>query len=98
MASLAESLGYTLDQHRSNLDNFEKLKCYQAKYKKVSVIDSKYEQMLNFNEKGEDSILGMLNKLGDILRCNDSKNVKILHVVSEITRASTFEVSYVDKS
>jgi inositol polyphosphate-4-phosphatase len=84
MATLAESLGYCKEQHKSNLDNFEKLKCYHAKYKKISV----GEHLLNSNEKPEDSVLRMLDKLGDILRNNEMKNVKVLHTTAEITRAS----------
>ncbi len=39
-ATLAETLGYTKEQHRSNWDNFDRLKQYHIRYKKIPLMSA----------------------------------------------------------
>lgn len=102
MATLAESLGYCKEQHRSNFDNFDRLKRYHIMYKKISVPDSKVSikspEKNNFIQStqtgtlkncnvSEQAITNMLDKMEELLKINTSKNIKILHVAEDITRA-----------
>lgn len=102
MATLAESLGYCKEQHRSNFDNFDRLKRYHIMYKKVLLPDSKSSgdsprtncfiqspptSLLKDNSVPDQAIINMLDKMEELLKINTSKNVKILHVAEDITRA-----------
>jgi inositol polyphosphate-4-phosphatase len=90
MATLAESLGYCKEQHRSNLDNLDKLKRYHIMNKKISSVELKNtDAMLNnmyLPNTGSKDVSKLLDKLEELLRSNDSKNVKALYIASEITR------------
>lgn len=96
-ATLAETLGYCKEQHKSNLDNFEKLKRYHVMYKKIPrghfVSDRKEDNFifnnstrLSAKEYSEQIITNMLDKMEELLRVNCSKNVKVLHCAEDITR------------
>lgn len=39
-ATISETLGFTKEQHRSNWDNFDRLKQYHIRYKKIPVIST----------------------------------------------------------
>lgn len=84
-ATLSETLGYTREQHRSNWDNFDRLKQYHIRYKKLNF---KISDMPN---KGENlvpaqTIVDLLTQMEDSLRSNASKNTKILHLAEDICR------------
>lgn len=102
VATLAETLGYCKEQHRSNFDNFDRLKRYHIMYKKVPLpqpkstdvspgkncfIQSPPPSSAKDNIVPEQVITNMLDKMEELLRVNTSKNVKILHVAEDITRA-----------
>lgn len=103
MATIAESLGYCKEQHRSNFDNFDRLKRYHIMYKKLPIPEPKSSEAspgknsfiqtsppsstLKDNLVPEQVIMNMLDKMEELLRVNTSKNVKILHVAEDITRA-----------
>lgn len=101
MANLAETLGYCKEQNRSNFDNFDRLKRYYIMYKKIPVPDSKTDgspgknsfiqqsppSLHKDNVVNEQVIGNMLDKMEELLRINTSKNVKILHIAQDITRA-----------
>lgn len=102
MATLAESLGYCKEQHRSNFDNFDRLKRYHIMHKKISMpslksssespvkncfIQSQPPSALKDNSLSEQAITNMLDKMEELLKINTSKNVKILHVAEDVTRA-----------
>lgn len=102
MATLAESLGYCKEQNRSNFDNFDRLKRYHIMYKKIPqpemkntdassgkscFIQSSPPSLLKDSTVSEQVIANMLDKMEELLRVNTSKNVKILHVAEDITRA-----------
>lgn len=100
MATLAETLGYCKEQNRSNFDNFDRLKRYFIMYKKIplpevkseassknSFIQSSPPSLQKDNVVSEQVIGNMLDKMEELLRINTSKNIKILHVAQDITRA-----------
>lgn len=99
MATLAESLGYCKEQHRSNFDNFDRLKRYHIKYKKIPIPEAKNDSSpcknyfiqshstIKDSVVSEQIVMNMLDKMEEILRVNTSKNVKVLHVAADITRA-----------
>lgn len=102
MATLAESLGYCKEQHRSNFDNFDRLKRYHIMYKKIPVPNPKansndtspknYFIQVPSSTKdnaavSEQVVINMLDKMEELLRINTSKNIKVLHVAQDITRA-----------
>lgn len=103
MATLAETLGYCKEQHRSNFDNFDRLKRYHIMYKKVPLPQSKSTDLspgktgrfiqtpppsaLRDMTVPEQVITNMLDTMEELLRVNSSKNIKILHVAEDITRA-----------
>lgn len=85
-ATLSETLGYTREQHRSNWDNFDRLKLYFIRYKKLNLIvpdTPSRNELLTPIENLASSLLSMEEEL----RANPSKNVKILHLAEDITRA-----------
>lgn len=99
-ASLAETLGYCKEQHRSNLDNYDRLKRYHIKYKKIPVPEAKphndspgkncFIQSHSTTKENaavtEQIVTNMLDKMEELLRVNASKNVKVLHCAEDITR------------
>lgn len=100
-ATLAETLGYCKEQHRSNFDNFDRLKRYCIMYKKIPLPDPSscntspgktvgFQHSSQFATKDSistaDAIVNMLDKMEELLRINTSKNVGILHVAEDITR------------
>ena len=102
MATLAETLGYCKEQNRSNFDNFDRLKRYFIMFKKIpipeiktndkspaknSFIQSSSPTLHKDSAINEQVIGNMLDKMEELLRINTSKNVKILHVAEDITRA-----------
>lgn len=102
VATLAESLGYCKEQHRSNFDNFDRLKRYHIMHKKVPPKEPKSTDTspgkncfiqqhpptsLKDNFVPDEMIANMLDKMEELLRINSSKNVKVLHVAEDITRA-----------
>lgn len=84
-ATLSEALGYTREQHRSNWDNFDRLKQYHIRYKKLCVgtLDAinKFEIILPPQSIGD-----LLISMEESLRTNASKNIKILHLAEDICR------------
>lgn len=102
MATLAESLGYCKEQTRSNFDNFDRLKRYHIMYKKINVPASKSNDVSPGKSSLHSSltpsivkeqfvpdqvISNMLDKMEELLKVNSAKNIKILHVAEDITRA-----------
>lgn len=86
MATLAETLGQTRDQHRSNWDNYIRLKQYYSRYRKLTLTvpetPSKHEPHLPASQ----TLLNVLNLLEEQLKANVSKNVKILHLAEDACR------------
>lgn len=83
-ATLSEALGYTREQHRSNWDNFDRLKQYHIRYKKLSLRTGeavKTEAIMTPQAVSE-----LLVGMEESLRTNASKNIKILHLAEDICR------------
>jgi inositol polyphosphate-4-phosphatase len=101
-ATISETLGYTKEQHRSNWDNFDRLKHYHIRYKKLFSNSNTINNFHNENAKistpnkasskeqqlqaCEKVVTTMLAEMETLLRANTSKNVKILHIAEDITR------------
>lgn len=85
-ATLSETLGYTREQHRSNWDNFDRLKLYFIRYKKLNLIVPDTPSRNELSTPIE-NIASSLLSMEDELRANPSKNVKILHLAEDISRA-----------
>ncbi|XP_075157465.1 inositol polyphosphate-4-phosphatase type I A [Haematobia irritans] len=85
-ATLAEAMGRTREQHRSNWDNFVRLKQYYTRFRKLPLTlpetPSKHEPHM----PAPQMLLNILNFLEDQLKSNVSKNVKILHLVEDACR------------
>jgi inositol polyphosphate-4-phosphatase len=99
-ATLAETLGYCKEQHRSNLDNYDRLKRYHIMYKKIPIPETKQNDSPGKNvfiqaptsakdnaSVSEQIVVNMLDRMEELLRVNGSKNVKVLHCAEDITRA-----------
>ncbi|KAK4877541.1 hypothetical protein RN001_010047 [Aquatica leii] len=85
-ATLAESLGATRPQERSNIDNYIRLNEYYLRYKKLSIPE------LNLNN-GRLSASSSQRALGDLVddlktsvHSSKSKNVEVLHLSAQICR------------
>ncbi|KAJ8976461.1 hypothetical protein NQ317_012839 [Molorchus minor] len=87
MATLAESLGATRPQERSNVDNFDRLNEYHLRYKKLKIPEP---SMSNGRSSVCSPQLRTLNELMDELRMclhnPKAKNVEILHLSARICR------------
>lgn len=85
-ATLAEAIGLTRQQHRSNLDNYVRLKQYYSHYRKLSLeapeTASKGEPCKPANEL----LLNVLSFMEEQLKANVSKNVKILQLAEDACR------------
>lgn len=83
-ATISEALGYTKEQHRSNWDNFDRLKQYQIRYKKLQI---NAIQNLKGTILQPQATAKLLNSMEEALRNNTSKNIKILHLAQDICRS-----------
>ncbi|XP_068159958.1 inositol polyphosphate-4-phosphatase type I A [Drosophila tropicalis] len=75
-ATIAETLGQTREQHRSNWDNYLRLSQYVGRYRKLG---------LGSVDTGE-SLQSLLGFMEQQLRANVSKNIKILHLAEDACR------------
>lgn len=78
-ATLAETLGYSKEQTRSNADNFEKLKIYFMQYKKIKTSEKGFNKKIDFTQE-------LLLKMDQQLKQNTPKNYIILDFAEDITR------------
>lgn len=83
-ATLLEILGYTRKQHRSNCNNFVRLKQYHIRFKKLNLTvpdaPSKAEALVS-----SQTLRDLLLAMEDSFRTNASNNVKI-HLAEDICR------------
>lgn len=86
MATLAESLGATRPQERSNVDNFDRLNEYYLRYKKINM------PVLNV-PNSRSSCSTQQKPLNELLEClrisvnsSKGKNVEVLHLAGQICR------------
>lgn len=76
-AAIAETLGLTREQHRSNWDNYDRLKQYHIRFKKLNLSPSK--TLLP-------DIGNLLQTMEESLKQNVSKNVKVMQLGEDICR------------
>nr|XP_036234397.1 inositol polyphosphate-4-phosphatase type I A isoform X1 [Bactrocera oleae]XP_036234398.1 inositol polyphosphate-4-phosphatase type I A isoform X1 [Bactrocera oleae]XP_036234399.1 inositol polyphosphate-4-phosphatase type I A isoform X1 [Bactrocera oleae]XP_036234400.1 inositol polyphosphate-4-phosphatase type I A isoform X1 [Bactrocera oleae]XP_036234401.1 inositol polyphosphate-4-phosphatase type I A isoform X1 [Bactrocera oleae]XP_036234402.1 inositol polyphosphate-4-phosphatase type I A len=85
-ATLAETLGQTREQHRSNWDNFVRLKQYYSRYRKLQLVTPDTPSKHEPHPPATQALTNILNFMEDQLRSNVSKNVKILHLAEDACR------------
>uniref|UniRef100_A0AAG5DV14 phosphatidylinositol-3,4-bisphosphate 4-phosphatase n=1 Tax=Anopheles atroparvus TaxID=41427 RepID=A0AAG5DV14_ANOAO len=101
-ATVAETLGYTRDQQRSNWDNYDRLKQYHSRYRKVpfnfvnplcSASQDTPTKVGAYTAQQkellvpEQTVAKFLADLEAELRSNSSKNYRVLQLAEDITRA-----------
>lgn len=85
-ATLAEALGRTREQHRSNWDNYVRLKQYYTRFRKLPLTVPETPSKHEPHMPAPQMLLNILNFLEEQLKANVSKNVKILHLVEDACR------------
>lgn len=85
-ATLSETLGYTREQHRSNWDNFDRLKQYHIRYKKITMNSQNIRNKTDTLNASLYNVGDQLNEMEESLRKNASKNTRILHLAEDICR------------
>ncbi|XP_053948992.1 inositol polyphosphate-4-phosphatase type I A isoform X2 [Anastrepha ludens] len=85
-ATLAETLGQTREQHRSNWDNFVRLKQYYSRYRKLQLVTPDTPSKQEPHPPATQALANILRLMEEQLRSNVSKNVKILHLAEDACR------------
>ncbi|XP_012158356.1 type I inositol 3,4-bisphosphate 4-phosphatase isoform X2 [Ceratitis capitata] len=85
-ATLAETLGLTREQHRSNWDNFVRLKQYYSRYRKLQLSTPDTPSKHEPHPPASQALANILAFMEDQLRSNVMKNVKILHLAEDACR------------
>ncbi|KAH8397789.1 hypothetical protein KR222_001705 [Zaprionus bogoriensis] len=81
------TLGQTKDQHRSNLDNYLRLRQYFGRYRKLGLNASCAADGAGSGGATElDALQSVLGFMEQQLRANVTKNVKILHLAEDACR------------
>uniref|UniRef100_A0A1B6ECE3 phosphatidylinositol-3,4-bisphosphate 4-phosphatase n=1 Tax=Clastoptera arizonana TaxID=38151 RepID=A0A1B6ECE3_9HEMI len=83
MATLAESLGYTKPQERSNLDNFDRLNQYYYRFRKLNTCSEKRGSSGHLQLQ---SLENLMEQLKISVHSPKNKNVEILQLSSKICR------------
>ncbi|XP_026671555.1 type II inositol 3,4-bisphosphate 4-phosphatase isoform X3 [Ceratina calcarata] len=87
MASLAESLGTTKPQEKSNLDNFERLNEYYLRFKKLNLpTETSSTRPVGARSPLGQSLAELMVNLKTSVQAKVSKNVEILQLSSQICR------------
>ncbi|XP_034174729.2 inositol polyphosphate-4-phosphatase type I A isoform X1 [Osmia lignaria lignaria] len=86
MASLAESLGTTKPQEKSNMDNFERLNEYYLRFKKLNLPTETASTRLGARSPLGQTLPELLTDLKASVQAKVNKNVKILQLSSQICR------------
>lgn len=86
-ATLAETLGATKPQERSNVDNYERLNHYYLKYRKLNIPETNgYGVRTSMCSTQLKPVAELLNMLKISTQCGKPKNVEVLHLASQICR------------
>ncbi|KAK7792356.1 hypothetical protein R5R35_009959 [Gryllus longicercus] len=86
MATLAESLGNTRPQDKSNLDNYERLNEYYHRFRKLHLPVEPPGQRGPSCAPLQPSLADLMENLRVVVHTKQSKNVDVLHVSSRICR------------
>lgn len=87
-ATLAESLGATRPQERSNIDNFERLNEYYLRYKKLNVPDVSGAANGRISAPSQQlrPLIDLMENLKISVHSGKYKNVEVLHLAAQICR------------
>ena len=91
-ATISETLRYTKEQDRSNWDNFDRLRQYHLKYRKLNFIqpDTPVKNAsggMAVGQANAEEVQAMLANMEQQLKANVSKNVKILQIAEDVCGA-----------
>ncbi|XP_031828360.1 inositol polyphosphate-4-phosphatase type I A isoform X1 [Nomia melanderi] len=86
MASLAESLGTTKPQEKSNMDNFERLNEYYLRFKKLNLPTETASTRLGTRSPLGQTLAELMTNLKASVQAKVNKNVEILQLSSQICR------------
>ncbi|XP_006615511.1 inositol polyphosphate-4-phosphatase type I A isoform X2 [Apis dorsata] len=86
MASLAESLGTTKPQEKSNMDNFERLNEYYLRFKKLNLPTETSSTRLGARSPLGQTLVELMTNLKASVQAKVNKNVEILQLSSQICR------------
>ncbi|XP_054012614.1 inositol polyphosphate-4-phosphatase type I A isoform X1 [Hylaeus anthracinus] len=86
MASLAESLGTTKPQEKSNMDNFDRLNEYYLRFKKLSLPTETSSTRLGSRSALGQTLADLMTNLKTSVQARVNKNVEILQLSSQICR------------
>lgn len=87
-ATLAESIGATKPQERSNIDNFERLNEYYLRYKKLNIPDENNltSGRVFTSTQSSRPLPDLIENLKIAVHSGKSKNTEILHLAAQICR------------
>ncbi|XP_033210596.1 inositol polyphosphate-4-phosphatase type I A isoform X2 [Belonocnema kinseyi] len=86
MASLAESLGTTKPQEKSNVDNFDRLNEYYLRFKKLSLPTEPPSTRMGTRSPLNQTLADMMANLKTCVQTKVNKNVNVLQLSSQICR------------
>ncbi|CAD1478010.1 unnamed protein product [Heterotrigona itama] len=86
MASLAESLGTTKPQEKSNMDNFERLNEYYLRFKKLNLPTETLSTRLGARSPLGQTLAELMANLKGSVQAKVNKNVEVLQLSSQICR------------
>lgn len=88
MATIAESIGATKPQERSNIDNFERLNEYYLRYRKLNVPEGNLSNGSRSSACSPQlkSLYELIDELRTSVHSSKSKNVEVLYLAAQICR------------
>lgn len=87
MATIAESVGATRPQERSNIDNFERINEYYLRYKKLNLPGTNIGKVrITACSQPVRSLYELIEELRITVHSSRTKNVEVLHLASQICR------------
>ncbi|XP_043471404.1 inositol polyphosphate-4-phosphatase type I A isoform X2 [Leptopilina heterotoma] len=86
MASLAESLGTTEPQEKSNIDNFDRLNEYYLRFKKLNLPTEPSSTRMGTRSPLNQTLADMMANLKTCIQAKVNKNVNVLQLSSQICR------------
>lgn len=87
MATLAETIGATRPQERSNVDNFDRLNEYCLRYKKLNIPETSVSNVRASAYSSQAKPLSdLIEEMKASVHSSKSKNVQILHNAAQICR------------
>ncbi|XP_058799632.1 inositol polyphosphate-4-phosphatase type I A isoform X2 [Phymastichus coffea] len=86
MASLAESLGNTKPQEKSNVDNFDRLNEYYLRFKKLNLPTEPASARFGTRSALNQTLSDVMTNLKSSVQTKVNKNVEVLQLSSQICR------------